>query len=209
MAFEPNRWRDPLQTCHDADVLMKYLRETELPLSLTSVNYRLTPAIQHPSHQEDIISAINFLQSTYCMKEFVLVGHSAGGCLAFQCGHLEGCRGVIGVEGIYDLEELVNEYPAYLGFVAEAFGEDKTVWRKASPINLVEKLPTSLRVLLVQSTEDELLSTRQTKLMFPILEKAGVRLQKTTWIKGSHDEAIRTEEFCNIVKRFVAKILNS
>jgi acetyl esterase/lipase len=204
-----NGRRDPQQTSHDGDVLMNYLRKTDLMLPLASVNYRLSPAVRHPSHQEDVISVINFLKSTYGMIEFVLVGHSAGGCLAFQCAHLDGCKGVISAEGIYDLEELVKEYPEYQGFVVEAFGENKAIWRKASPTNLAEALPASLSALLVQSTEDELLSGRQTELMYGILQQASVELQKTVWINGGHDEAIRTEEFCSVVYNFVTQILKS
>ena len=205
----PNGRRDPQQTSHDGDVLMNYLRETDLMLPLASVNYRLSPTVRHPTHREDVISAINFLKSTHGMMEFVLVGHSAGGCLAFQCAHLEGCKGVLSAEGIYDLEELVNEYPEYQGFVVEAFGEDKAVWRKASPTNLVETLPASLSVLLVQSTEDELLSARQTELMYTILRQTSVELRKTVWINGGHDEAIKTKEFCSVVYNFVTQILKS
>ena len=204
-----NGRRDPQQTSHDGDVLMKYLRETDLMLSLASVNYRLSPAVRHPIHQEDVISAIKFLKSTHGMTEFVLVGHSTGGCLAFQCAHLDGCKGVLSAEGIYDLEELVNEYPEYQEFVVEAFGEDKGVWRKASPTNLVEALPASLSVLLVQSTEDGLLSGRQTELMYRTLREASVRLRKTVWINGGHDEAIRTEEFCSVVYNLITQILKS
>lgn len=205
-ANKSNNRRDPQQTSQDGNILMKYLRESDPTLSLVSINYRLSPAVRHPSHQEDVISAIEFLKSTHGMAEFILVGHSAGGCLAFQCAHLEGCRGIISAEGIYDLEDLVNEYPGYQDFVVDAFGEDKSVWRKASPTNLAEAFPASLSVLLVQSTEDELLSGRQTELMLPILKKAGVDIRTTAWIKGGHDEAIRTEEFCSVVFTFVALI---
>jgi len=201
-----NDRRDPQQTSHDGDVLMAYLRQTFPTLSLASVNYRLSPVVRHPSHQADVISAIEFLKSMHGMKDFVLVGHSAGGCLAFQCAHLQGCRGLVSAEGIYDLEELVNEYPEYQDFVVEAFGEDKTVWREASPTSLAVTLLDSPRILLVQSTEDELLSRRQTELMSTVLAKSGVDVQPVAWIKGSHDEAIRTDEFCSLVCSFVMSL---
>ena len=80
----PNNRRDPRQTSHDGDPLLNYLRGTDLPLTLASVNYRLSPAVRHPSHQEDVIAALTYLKEQYGMKEYILVGHSAGATLAFQ-----------------------------------------------------------------------------------------------------------------------------
>jgi kynurenine formamidase len=123
----PNNRRDPRQASHDGDPLLKYLRGTDLPLTLASVNYRLSPAVRYPSHQEDVIASLTYLKQQYGMKEYILVGHSAGAAVAFQSAQVSGCLGIIGVEGIYDLQELVNEYPEYEDFVEQAFGKDKAV----------------------------------------------------------------------------------
>lgn len=150
--------------------------------------------------------AIGYLKEEYGMKEYVLVGHSAGACLAFQCSHVPGCRGILGVEGIYDIEELVKEYPEYIDFVEEAFGSDKTVWRKVSPTKVIQPSPNMV-VKLVQSTEDELLSPRQTQLMFSKLQTMKVQLQDIAWIEGSHDNSIRSQEFCALAHNFTAQLL--
>lgn len=139
------------------------------------------------------------------MKEYVLVGHSAGACLAFQASHIFGCKGVIGVEGIYDLGALVEEYPEYEDFVEEAFGKDTSVWQKASPTHL--DFESTLRVKLVQSTEDQLLSPRQTQLMFSKFKNTNVKLEEIAWIKGTHDSSITTPEFCSLVYAFIAQTL--
>ena len=129
--------RDPRQTSHDGDPLLNYLRKTDLSVALASLNYRLSPEVSHPSHRDDVITALEYLKEQYGMKDYILVGHSAGACLAFPSSpYYCGCKGIIGVEGIYDLEELVKEYPEYEDFVEEAFGRDKDVWRKASPTHL-------------------------------------------------------------------------
>ena len=177
-------------------------------MTLASVNYRLSPSIKHPGHQEDVTAALQYMKDRYGMEEFVLVGHSAGACLAFQCASVPGCRAVVGVEGIYDLPELVEEYPKYRDFVEEAFGEDNVVWRKASPTNIILDVSTPLTVQLVQSTQDKLLSRRQTELMFSALQSKGnITLQDIAWIKGSHNLSIATSEFCTVIHNFIANII--
>lgn len=142
------------------------------------------------------------------MKEFVLVGHSAGACLSFQAAHVEGCKGIIGAEGIYDLEDLANEYPDYEFFIEDAFGKDKVVWREASPVNLnFESL--ALAITLVQSPEDQLLSPRQTELMQSKLQNTPVKLREISWIKGTHDISITTLEFFKVVHNFIIQLLPS
>jgi kynurenine formamidase len=197
--------RDPRQTSHDGDPLLWFLQKTKLPVTLASLNYRLSPAVRHPSHQEDVIAALEHLKERYGMKEYVLVGHSAGACLAFQSAHVSGCKGIIGVEGIYDIEELVKEYPEYENFVEEAFGRDKGVWQKASPTYI--DLSTPLTIKLVQSIEDELLSPRQTELMYSRMKNTKVPIQDIASIKGSHDTSIRTQEFFTVVYDFVAQLI--
>ena len=200
--------RDPKQTCHDGDPLLQYLQEKKLPVSLASINYRLSPAVQHPAHQEDVIAAIEFLKQQYGVKEFILVGHSAGACLSFQTCHVKGCKGVIGADGIYDVEDLAKEYPEYEYFIVDAFGNNEVIWREASPTNWRYDSPY-LVVQLVQSTEDELLSPRQTELMQSRLKKTPVKLQEIAWIKGSHNASITTPEFFKIVHDFITQLLFS
>jgi kynurenine formamidase len=199
--------RDPRQTSHDGDPLLEYLRERELPVALTSVNYRLSPEVRHPEHQQDVIAALKYLTSAYGMKQFVLVGHSAGACLAFQSGHIPGCKGIIGVEGLYDLSELVNEYPQYRDLVEEAFGTDERVWVEASPSHIVQHL-SNLDVLLVQSTEDELLSRRQTELMYSSSKKVELNVRDVAWIHGTHASAIASQEFYDVVYSFIEQLLD-
>ena len=208
--YQSNCRRDPRQTSSDGDPLLNYLRKTNsTTITLASLNYRLSPAVRHPGHQEDVIAALNYLKERYRMQEYILIGHSAGACLAFQVAHVPGCRGIVGVEGIYDLNELVEEYPEYQEFVEETFGKDKDVWRKASPTNIISYFPLTLTVQLVQSTEDQLLSPRQTQLMFSQLQKTNITLNETAWIRGTHDISITTPEFSMVVYNFTIQILNT
>lgn len=146
------------------------------------------------------------------MEDFILIGHSAGGCLAFQSvQHVPGCRAVIGVEGIYDLLDLVREYPSYGDFVESAFGEDHDVWTEASPIQIVGQYldRPDLTVQLIQSTEDELLSPRQTERFFAVLQHTNVTLQKIAWIKGTHDSSIRSSECHTLIEALLSQLLTA
>jgi kynurenine formamidase len=203
--------RDPRQTSHDGELLLMHLRNEDLPVNLASLNYRLSPSILHPGHQEDVIAALRHLRDQYGMEQYILVGHSAGACLAFQTGYVvPGCQGIVGVEGIYDLEHLVDEYPDYRGFVEEAFGKKIDVWRQASPSTIVtvHYNDPSLKCRLVQSKEDQLLSPKPTERMISILQSTGVDGRDIAWIKGNHNSTITTPDFFEVVRMLVVEILN-
>lgn len=146
-------WRDPRE-----DKQMGYpLLEHVLPAhwSGASIDYRLSPTVQHPTHMDDVILAIQHLVTEYGMENMILVGHSAGACIALQIlaeltalkltsrmaddrqsndDYLsDKIKAVVAVEGIYDLKDLVCEYPGYRDFVCMAFGADELEWEDASP----------------------------------------------------------------------------
>jgi kynurenine formamidase len=188
-----------------------HLREADLPLNLASLNYRLSPSILHPGHQEDVIEALRYLKDQYSMEQYILVGHSAGACLAFQTGYIvPGCRGIVGGEGIYDLEHLVDEYPDYRGFVEEAFGKETDVWWQASPSTIVKVHynDPSLKCQLVQSKEDELLSPKQTERMISVLQRTGIDVRDVAWVEGTHNSSITTPDFFAVVRTLVVEIFN-
>jgi len=88
---------------------------------------------------------------------------------------------VVGLGGIYDLKALVEEYPDYRVFVEGAFGviskemgiypQQHHPWDYMSPAKdpvcegYKKFFEGKHRILLVQSSTDHLLSTRQTLLM--------------------------------------------
>ena len=71
-------------------------------------------------------------------------------------------RAVACVEGIFDLDELLDEYPTYDYFVEQAFGKDRALYAGESPTRweLYQDGPF-LDFLILHSPNDELLSTRQ------------------------------------------------
>jgi hypothetical protein len=156
-----------------------------------------------------LIAAIKSLKGNYDIENYVLADHSAGACIAFPVTAVDrDCKGVIGVEGIYDLVELVREYPEYEGFVSNAFGMDRESWKNASPTTIWSKSKFKPYIQLMQSKEDELLSPRQTQLMEAVLrEHQYVYLEDTSWIPGNHGEAITTFEFEDRVGNYLCWFL--
>lgn len=81
-------------------------------------------------------------------------------------------KGLVCTDGIYDLVDMLEEYPSYDYFVKEAFGEEREVWRRESPAGWGLYSSSSgelereraLRFLILHSKQDELLSLRQSKL---------------------------------------------
>lgn len=140
------------------------------------VNYRLSPKVQHPAHVEDVARALGHLAKHplgYDPKRIFVMGHSAGahmcGLLAAKPGLLEKAgmttdrlpKGFIGLEGIYDIPNLVKVWPTYRGwFIEKAFGPDDK-WDAASP----NRIPIMLKSpwLVVHALGDELVDAKQSE----------------------------------------------
>jgi arylformamidase len=116
-----------------------------------SINYRLSPAVRHPAHADDVARAVGWVRQNIARyggdpSSMFLMGHSAGAHLVALVTstphHLqkfgmssEMVRGAILLDGSgYDL---VKRVPTSGGWIREmllgAFGEDPSVWRDASP----------------------------------------------------------------------------
>ena len=160
------------------------------------------------------------------MRNYILIGHSAGATLCFQTlGSRTPCtellpKAVIGLAGIYDLTDLVEEYPDYRGFVEGAFGVVSKVgklhpWDYMSPAKdpvcegYKRFLENEHKIVLVQSTMDELLSTRQTELMERALVKWLVTLGVLEMEIGDFDrhvEMLMDSKVWEVVKRVVREV---
>ena len=212
-------WRDPSVTSTVADPLFSHVLNTHPPLALNaaSINYRLSPhpdcpanTATHPDHIDDVLAALAHLERTRGMRDYILVGHSAGATLAFQAlAALQQRAGaalpqaVYGVEGIYDVRALIAEYPEYREFVAGAFGADDARWPPPLDIDGYRGL-----VVLAQSDDDGLLSWRQTEEMKERCELAlgvggGIRVVK---LAGQHDAVLESDRLAGIVERYVREL---
>jgi kynurenine formamidase len=214
-------WRDPKVTsAAGAPLISSLLTATPaMSVNAASVNYRLSShpeapqnTAKHPEHLEDVMAALQYLRDVHGMRDFVLIGHSAGATLVFQVlaelqKKKQGLRlpkALYGIEGIYDLKALVQEYPDYRGFVEGAFGEDEQEWQKPLELGCYTGL-----VVLAHSDEDELLSWRQTEEMKERCEKSigvggGLRIVK---VAGQHDEVLETVRLAAVVERYLRELL--
>lgn len=167
------------------------LDATSLPVAC--LEYRHAPTFPHPAQALDSLAGLALLASPDLLpcegdshrwdrKAVYLVGHSVGAFIALSLvlqpprgSKLDGAisadvrrsvKGVVCVDGIYDLPSLLEEYPDYKGFVGDAFGAelDADYLAQESPARwqLVEREgERTLRVLVLHSREDELLSLKQ------------------------------------------------
>ncbi|KAL4937475.1 Alpha/Beta hydrolase protein [Aspergillus oleicola] len=196
---------------------------------LASISYRLSahpshpqdPATlpshlrtaKHPDHLADIQTALSFLQEKYKFGgRYVLVGHSCGATLAFECvmsslnpqverqSQYERPLAILGMAGIYDLRGLRDknkDISAYQEFIAGAFGNDEGVWDAVSPGVVktdegVQGWKEGRVVVLAHSKSDELCNIEQSENMQGFLEERGEvegREVRFLPIEGKHDEA--------------------
>lgn len=119
-----------------------------------SVNYRLSPAVQHPAHVDDVAAALSWLHDNaerlgFDRSRIVVMGHSAGAHLAALVAidprrlgkygkPLSILKGAVPLDGAgYDVTRQAPAVIARGGFLGEmysgAFGTSEAVWRDASP----------------------------------------------------------------------------
>ncbi|KAI1075870.1 alpha/beta-hydrolase [Whalleya microplaca] len=218
-------WRDPrigLETFESSIRRIQQSSDSDKAAiaAFASIDYRLSPhpdfpqdpattppaqyrGAVHPDHVDDVRAALVFLQRRYGFGgRYVLVGHSAGGCLAFQLlmsssvTELVFPQAIFGFEGIYDLVGLNRRVGgAYAGFITAAFGEPGSAgenWDAASPV----KYPSSYRdawkggciAVLGSSPDDTLVDEAEADGMAERLQNDGMEVMQVKDLKGDHDE---------------------
>jgi acetyl esterase/lipase len=167
----------------------------------------------HPTHVQDVMTAIGWLQRTYGFGErYVLVGHSCGATIAFQTvmgiwsiptehgGDVAISKpvAIVGVAGIYNLGLLASTYetvPIYREFLEGAFGPDRIEWLKANPTSgeYEKTWPNAKVVVLGWSKDDSLVDATQVQCMSRTLfdnQQVG-RSERVLQFTGEHDEIWR------------------
>lgn len=206
------------------------LKLTNLPLAV--LEYRLTPEVAHPAHINDVVSGLSLLTSSTLLEceggsakwdrgNLALAGHSVG---AFLCCQLaleppstlksfsvpssvrESIKSIVIIAGIYDLNDMLEEYPDYASWTEEAIGLDKENLAIESVSNwkmYEDEAGRKLRVFVVSGKEDELVSERQADLMVKRLkemlgnrEEAIEKRLKVDYetVKGTHDSMLHQDE---------------
>lgn len=149
------------------DVADKATFFTQLGYVFVSVNYRLSPDIQHPAHTQDVAQSIAWLHQNIASysgnpKQFMLMGHSAGGhivaLLATNARFLlelgldpQIIRGVLVVDGVgFDVESRMRRLQkSFSRMYTQTFGSNADDWADASPVLHVGTHNYSPRFLLL------------------------------------------------------------
>lgn len=190
-------WRDATNTCADFDKFVEYWDQRGCNFVVYSIDYKLSKEAggKYPEVLEDLMAAMDMVRrdadadadSDAGNMQFTLCGHSVGCTFMTQIleynqnmerkvakytgGHLlPNITQAIFLDGIYDVRELLDEYPSYSFFIDEAFGDADTacntcnfITRKGATdvTDAIDAYKTLQNVYVVHSTEDELLSLRQ------------------------------------------------
>ena len=161
---------------------------------VVSINYRLSPAVSHPGHVEDVRRAIAWVQKTIPRhggdpRRIWLLGHSAGAHLAALAavdgaglqaagGDPDGLRGVVLLDGAgYDIPKQyagLREGSALQKMYRLAFSDDPAKQREASPVHRVDRRPPPFLILHVARRAD---SRRQSGLLAEALRAQGGRAE--------------------------------
>jgi acetyl esterase/lipase len=151
-------------------------------------NYRLSPAVQHPTHVEDVARAVAWCHAHAAHygadpERLCILGHSSGAHLAalvaldpaYLAAHglpTSTIRRVMGLAGVaYDLDE---SYAVGMAapFFGPVFGEDSTRWHQAAPVRYVT--PSAPPFLLVHGLSDTEAPPSSTEAMAEALRAVGV-----------------------------------
>ncbi|GAA5945264.1 alpha/beta hydrolase [Sporobolomyces koalae] len=230
-------WRSESKADFVDTLVPRILKLTNLPLAV--LEYRLTPEVAHPEHVLDVISGLSLLTSTSLLdceagsakwnrNDLALAGHSVG---AFLCCQIalrppaalasysvpatvrRSVSSIVVIAGIYDLNDMLDEYPDYASWTGEAIGLDQQTLKVESVANWMlydDAAGKRLRICVVSGKEDELVSERQADLMVARLKallgsedeiRDRLKVDYDT-VKGSHDDMLRRDEIPQLWAEF-------
>jgi acetyl esterase/lipase len=188
------------------------------------INYRLTPAVQHPAHAQDVAAAVGWL--TAHAKEYggrpdrvFLSGHSAGGhlvsLLLFDKRYLAAAgvdadrlAGIIPMSGIFDLTQPIDDvadggFPRY---IYPPFSEEPSVLRAASPMSHLR--PTGVPILVILAGDDYRAMQRQSAAFVDALNARSIGVSFDTVRGREHFELVHAigrpdDPTTELIARFV------
>ena len=203
----------------------KFLNENGIVF--ISANYRLSPAVTHPAHINDVAAAVRWVHDHAAEfggspERIVVMGHSAG-ChlvtlLALDPRYLAGVglrpdqlRGVVAWSGgAYDLVEKVHAGGMYAGYIKQAFGDTEAAWRDASPMAHVgdaKPLPPFLFVSVEKGNASNLAAEKLAGLIKAAGGRADTRiLENRTHMTANHLLGAPDDTTGTILLGFVRKV---
>lgn len=199
-----------------------------------SINYRLSPAVKHPAHIEDVAEAVAWVHNNIGKyggdrNKIFVMGHSAGAHLAalvatderrlkvFQ-KDLSSIKGVILLDGAgYDIPPQMKGLEIFGGLLdkwyKDAFTTDEAIQKDASPLYHVEK-GKNIPPFLIFTAGGRLASVAQSKKLLDALKKAGVDAETIDEPDKNHgginnDFGLPNEMITKKSKEFLDRILKN
>jgi acetyl esterase/lipase len=181
----------------------------EAGIIVVSINYRLAPAVRHPTNAQDVAAAIAWIHSNIQRfggdpAKIVLMGHSAGShlvalvatddrLLAAHGMHRNILAGVVSLDGsAFDIPDRIKKgSQKIVENCRRAFGEDEAVQSDGSPVNHVKgdfPLPSFLLVYLKDGSLNHAQSHR-----FAALVTAQNGKAKVVHVEGNTHQALCDE----------------
>ncbi len=192
---------------------------------VVSINYRLSPAVVHPAHIDDVCTAIAWVERHIAKhggdpEKIWLLGHSAGAQLAALAGvdrermthagaHPEFLQGVILLDGAgYDIprQMAVMTDQGLLGrMYFGAFTQDEKIQIDASPALKQPRNPPPFLILHVATRAD---SKKQSDLLATTLQQAGGKatvqgIAGKSHMSINHDLGVRGDPVTEAVAAFI------
>lgn len=239
-------WRDPNNTCSDFDRFATFfnddfIKENE-QIIFYSIDYELSNNKygKFPRVLEGCLKCLNVIYEDSKMYnkidnkdvEFCIVGHSVGSTLITQIIehknifnlmniridnlNLPIINKVIFLDGIYNINLLLEEYPDYEFFVVDEFGSKDIAIKYCNCIsnndndnircdNIIQLYDKLDKISIVHSLNDELLSLKQPNDFLNWLITNGVNKDKIEKIYknfGEHNNVYISKEVAKIVYDF-------
>lgn len=199
-----------------------------------SINYRLSPAIKHPAHIEDVAEAVAWIDKNINKyggdkDKIFIMGHSAGAHLAALVAvderrlklhklNLSAIKGVILLDGAgYDVPTQMKGNEFFSGILGDmyenAFTNDEAIQKDASPLFQIKK-GTNIPPFLIFTAGERKASVSQSENLVKALTKVGVKAQTFDDLDKNHmtinkQFGLADEMITKKSKEFLASILKN
>ncbi|KAG8748714.1 Kynurenine formamidase [Ceratobasidium sp. 414] len=233
-------WRSEDKSDHEGFAL-RILQASSCPVivvnyQLSPYNATDGPAVHHPAHALDVLAALSFIKQHGATKleipqsslnNIYLVGHSCGAHIITSLvldappgpysittppDILASIKGVFLSGGIYDIDLLLIKYPAYSGFIQNAFGQHGS-YKDVSPAHYQLRGDCLIYWLVVHSKGDQLVNEEQAESLWEHLwelyDRRAHQYVEADWerLTLGHHEVLKEVEYAAMVAQFVQETM--
>jgi acetyl esterase/lipase len=186
------------------------------------INYRLSPAVSHPAHVQDVAAAVAWVKQNIAQyggdpKAIFVIGHSAGAYLTdllvldkkYLAAHKlspSDIRGVVPVSGFFYVDKVAPSRPKHV------WGTERSTWLEASPARYLNK--DAPPTLLIYADGDDEWRRQQNEEVAQALRKTGHKDVAVHQIAGRNHTTIWSkigegEEVSGLIIEFIKRLHKS